>query len=165
MANLIQTRLYFCLRSCEYTKISSHRRIVQFHYKDMQFHDQQSSILHNAPDSEFFDTWADTLFVDIQKNSVQGEYSTMEATGVPDGDPVVAAAHMYLHLRSHDACPNTPICIYFTYTIPHSVNSRPITALLRLDATKIGCQTLVFKPRKNSIHSLRSGGSHDLPPY
>ena len=86
----------------------------------------------------------------------------MEVTGVPNGDPAVTAARSYLCLRSHDASLDMSICTYFTHTTPHSVNSRQITALLRLHATKIGYQTLGFYPHKIGTHSLYPGGDTDL---
>ena len=162
LADLIQIALFFCLRSCEYTKTNSHRRTVQFRYKDMQFHDSRGIIPHDAPDAEFLAAWAVTLFLDTQKNSVRGESSTMEATGLTNGDPVVAAAHRYLHLRRHNAPPETPICTYYTQAIPCSVNSRQVTALLRATATKIGFHALGFYPHEIGTHSLRSGGAMTL---
>ena len=86
----------------------------------------------------------------------------MEATSDEFGDLVVAAAHRYLHLRRNNAPPDTPICTYYTNNSPQSVNSRQITALLRLHATKIGFQTLGFHPHEIGTHSLRSGGAMTL---
>lgn len=162
MACLILIALFFCLRSCEYTKTSSHRRTVQFRYKDMQFHDAQGIIPHDAPDEVFLAAWAVTLFLDTQKNCVRGESSTMEATGIPFGCPVVASAHRYLHLRQHNAPPDIPICTYYVNGSPRCVNSRQITALLRLHAAKIGFQKLGFYPHEIGTHSLRSGGAMTL---
>ena len=117
MADLIQLGLYFCLRYYEYTQTSSHCRTVQFRYKDMQFHAQRDILPQDEPVSEFLATWSDTFFLDTQKNLVRGEYLTMEATGVPNGDPPVAVAHRYFHLRHHDTSLDTPNFTYFNHTL------------------------------------------------
>ena len=155
---------FFCLCSFEYTKTASHRRTVQFRLKDLQIHDKHSITPHDAPDHIFLSTKAITLSLDTQKNSVRGESSSMEATGVLHGDPVSAAARRYLHLRANHAPPNTPICSYYpTISLsPQPIKSRQITSLLRLHAAKIGFQRLGFYPHEIGTHSLRSGGTMTL---
>ena len=91
-ADLIVLALFFCLRSCEYTKNNSHRRTTQFRFRDMQFHDDDGVIPAKAPAKVFLDASTVTLYIDTQKNCVRGESCTMEATGLPHGDPVPAAA-------------------------------------------------------------------------
>ena len=163
-ADLIVIALYFCLRSCEYSKTPSHRRTTQFCYKDMQFHNADGVIPQDAPDHVFLAATAVTFFLDTQKNCVRGESSTMEASGLLHGCPVVAAARRFIHLRSHNADPDLPICSYHTSpkSAPTSISSRHITATLRLEATKIGFQTLGFHPHEIGSHSLRSGGAMTL---
>ena len=53
LADLTQIALFFCLRSCEYTQTNSHRRTVQFRFKDMQFHDKDGVISQEAPAKVF----------------------------------------------------------------------------------------------------------------
>ena len=163
-ADLIIIALYFCLRSCEYSKTHSHRRTTQFRLKDMQFHNAAGVIPQDAPAKVLLAALAVTLFLDTQKNCVRGESTTMEATGLLNGCPVTAAARRYIHLRDHGAVPNAPICSYYTSprTPPSSISSRHITATLRLEATKIGFQTLGFYPHEIGSHSLRSGGAMTL---
>ena len=156
--------LFFCLRSCEYTKTSSHKRTVQFRFRDLQFHDDQGVIPFDAPDARFLAALAVTLFLDTQKNSVRGESSTMEATGLPHGDPVVAAAQRFLHLRHHQAPLDTPICTYYatSVTAASSVTGREITSTLRHCAAKMGYQRMGLYPHEIGSHSLRSGGAMTL---
>ena len=91
-ADLVVLALFFCLRSCEYTKIHSHRCTTQFRFCDIQFHDDGGVIPSQAPAKVFLATTAVTLYLDTQKNCVRGESCTMEATGLPHGDAVTAAA-------------------------------------------------------------------------
>ena len=71
---------------------------VQFRFKDMQFHDKEGVIPHDAPTKVFLQAQTVTLFLDTQKNSVRGKYTTMEATNLKHGNTVSAAAWRFLHL-------------------------------------------------------------------
>ena len=163
-ADLIQIGLFFCLRSCEYTKTQSHRRTTQFRFRDMQFHNAAGVIPANASDKTFLEAWATTLFLDTQKNGVRGESTSMEATGLRHGDAVRASACRFIHLRDNGAAPNTPICTYYPShgSTPSSIPSRHITSTLRIAAKKLGFQKLGFFPHEIGSHSLRSGGAMTL---
>ena len=87
-ADLIQIALFFCLRSCEYTKTNSHRWTFQFILKYMQFHEKEGFIPHDAPAKVFLQVRAVTLFLDMQKNSARSESTTMEATDPKHRNPV-----------------------------------------------------------------------------
>ena len=163
-SDLIIIALFFCLRSCEYSKTNSHRRTTQFCFRDMQLHDINGVIPRDAPDATILAATSVTLFLDTQKNCVRGESTSMESTGLDHGDAVTAAARRFLHLRSHDADLDTPLCTYYTTPggPPSSVSSRHITATLRIEAKKIGFQKLGFYPHEIGSHSLRSGGAMTL---
>ena len=131
---MIQIGLYFCLRSCEYTKTNSHRRTTQFRLRDMQFQDTQGTIPFDAPDSHFLQALVVTLFLDTQKNSVRGESISMENTCLPLGYPVMACARRFLHLRGHDAYSNTPMCVYSSLRARRENVSPLLTWWLFLDS-------------------------------
>ena len=80
--NFIQIGLFFCLRSCKYTKAASHRHTTQFWFRDTQFHNTAGVIPGDALDQTFLDAWATTLFLDTQKNCVQVESTSMESTSL-----------------------------------------------------------------------------------
>ena len=88
----------------------------------------------------------------------------MEATGLPHGDAVSAAARRFIHLRSNNADLDTPICTYYTShgSTPSSIPSRHITATLCTTAIKLGFQKLGFYSHEIGSHSLRSGGAMTL---
>ena len=90
--DIIQTALFLCLRSCEYTKTQSHRRIVQFRLQDMQFNDAGGVVSQDVPDKHFFCARDFTLSLNTHKNFVQGESTTMEATNLEHGNPVSSDA-------------------------------------------------------------------------
>ena len=162
--DLIVIALFFCLRSCEYTKTNSHRRTTQFRMRDMQFQDAEGVIPWNAPDAQFLAALAMTLFLDTQKNCVRGESCTHEATGLLHGDAVTAGARRFLHLRSHNAPPDTPICVYYEApgAAQKSVTGSHIVKHLRETARAIGFKKLGFYAHEIGSHSLRSGGAMTL---
>ena len=134
LADLVQIGLYFCLRSCEYTKTNSHRRTTQFCLRDMQFQDTRGSIPFDAPDSRFLLALVVTLFLETQKNSVSCKSISMENTCLPSGCPVTACARRFLHLRGHDADLNTPMCVYFERKVAEGNLSPILTWWIFLDS-------------------------------
>ena len=155
-ADLIVLALFFCLRLCEYKKTNSQHRTTQFRFRDMQFHDDDSVIPAKAPAKVFIAVSAVTLYLDTQKNCVRGESCTIEATGLPHGYPVTAAARCYLHLRLHDALTNTPICNYYVApgAAQNLVTGSNIVFHLLVTACKIGFQRLGFHAHEIGSHSL-----------
>ena len=113
LADLVQIGLYFCLRSCEYTKTNSHRRTTQFRLRDIQFQDAYGAISFDALASRFLNALVVTFFLDTQKNSVRGESISMENTHLILGCPVVAFARRFLDLRDNNADLDMPMCVYF----------------------------------------------------
>ena len=146
-ADLIQISLFFCLWLCEYTKINLHRRRVQFRIKDLQFNYAYRFIPHDSSSNTFLCDGDITLFLDIQKNSVRGESTTMEAINLAHGDTISAVDLRFLHLFSHHAKPDTTICFYFptkgalykrvtrTHIVPSSASMPPILASNALGST------------------------------
>ena len=88
----------------------------------------------------------------------------MEATGLPHGDPITAAARRYLRLGLYDAPPNTPICAYYVAlgAAQKLVTGSNIVFHLCSPARKIGFQRLGFQAHDIGSHSLRSGGAMTL---
>ena len=88
----------------------------------------------------------------------------MENTYLPSGCPVTACARRFIHLCSHDADLNTPMCVYFERKGAEgkSVTASHLVALLRLWTSKIGYARLGFHPHEIGSHSLCSGGAMPL---
>ena len=141
-----------------------HRRTKQFRLHYMQFQDTGGTLPFDAPDSRFLQALVVNFFLDTQKNSVRGESISMENTCLPSGCPVTACARRFLHLRSHDADLNTPMCVYFECRGAEgkSVTTSHLVALLRIWTSKIGYARLGFHPHEIGSHSLRSGGAMTL---
>ena len=110
LGDLIHIALYFCLRSCEYTKTNSHKRTTQFHFRDLQFHDASDILPFDAPVLRIRQATAVTFYLDTPKKYIRRESITMEETGITFGCGVGAAAECFLHLRLHCVDLYTPVC-------------------------------------------------------
>ena len=101
--------MYFCLRSCGYTKTNLHQRTTQFRLRDIQFQNACGTLPLDTPTSRFLNlnVLVVTLFLDTKKNSVRIESISMELTRLLFGYPVVACA------RNNDADLDTPVCVHF----------------------------------------------------
>ena len=88
----------------------------------------------------------------------------MEAKNLKHRNPVLAVARCFLHLRQHNADPDSPICSYFPAKgmPPKSVTSTNIVSLLCLDAANIGFRCLGFYPHYIGSRFICSGGSITL---
>ena len=80
---------------------------------------------------------------------------------MPHGDPVAAEVRRYLHLRHHEAPPNTAMC---SDDVAPGAAQKLVTGSnrvfhLRANARKIGFQRLRFHAHEIVSHSLRSGGT------
>ena len=77
----------------------------------MHYYEKEGAIPHDAPAKVFLQARVVTLFLDTRKNSIQSKSTTMEATDLEQGNPVsaAAAAWSFLHLRQHNAEPDTTI--------------------------------------------------------
>ena len=148
MADLLFIDILFSLRSCEYTKTNSHRRMTQFRFRDMQFHDGNGVIPPDADAYVFLAALAITLFLDTQNNCLHGESSTMDSTCPLRGDPIPACAWRYLHLRNNNVLPNTPYYDYYVLVdaAPKSVTVSNTVELLRAAAKRFDFQRIGFFP-------------------
>ena len=70
--DFIHIGLFFCLRSCEYTKTHFHRRTTQFRFQDIQFHNAAGVIPADDCDKIFLEAWATTLFLYTKKTVCTG---------------------------------------------------------------------------------------------
>ena len=148
MADLLVNALFFCLCSCDYTKTNLHCRTTQFRFQDMQFHDANGVIPRDAVANVFLEASAVTLFLDTQNNCVSGKSSTMETTGLLNGELAPACSRLYLHLQKSNPPTDTPICTYYVSmgAAPKYVMGTNIVELLGATAQYIGFQRIEFSP-------------------
>jgi hypothetical protein len=101
-----------------------------------------------------------TLRFTRQKNSVENEVVGHARSGHNSICPVLAAVRRALHLRQHNAPPNTPLCTAFN-PIQTSVTSALLTSHLRRAAAAMFHLT-GFAPSDISARALRAGGAMAL---
>ena len=144
LGDLIHIVLYFCLRSCEYTKTNSHKCTTQFQFRYLKFHDSIGILPFDSPVLLIRRTTAVTLYLNTQKNYVPWEPINMEATGIYFGCAVGAAAERFLNLRLHCMDLDTPIFTHFSSgrSEGSSVPSLHLVAILHFWAGHIGFDNL-----------------------
>ena len=76
LAYLVQIGLYFCLRSCDYTKTNSYRRTTQFLLRDIQFQDSHGTISFDTLDSCFLNALVVTTHRKILSGEIQFSWRT-----------------------------------------------------------------------------------------
>jgi hypothetical protein len=101
-----------------------------------------------------------TLRFTRQKNGVENEIVGHAKSGHTSICPVLAAVRRTLHLRHHNAPPNTPLCTVYTPALS-PITSNLLTSHLRRAATALFHIT-GFAPSDISARALRAGGAMAL---
>ena len=87
----------------------------------MQFHNAVGVIPGDTTDKEFLDARATALFLNIQKDYVRCESTTMETTGLKHADAVSAAARRFMTPPfAHTILPMAPPSLPFQAVISHA---------------------------------------------
>ena len=133
-----------------------------FQLKDVQLHVGNRRLnLETCSDAEILSATFASLTFDKQKNSVQCEVIGQATSGDPNLCPVRALGRRILHLRSHNAPPNTPLATAYTVTGLERVRPSDITSALRLAVDFLG-PALGFLPGDVSARCLRAAGANAL---
>ena len=158
------TAFFFLLRPGEYTSTPSDTK--PFHLCDVQLFIGMARLdLLSASDADLNAATFTSYTFTNQKNGVRGEVIGLGRSGSPLACPVLATVRRLLHLRAHNASPNTPLATYYRTshgrTTRHPVTPPDITAILRMSVHALG-PTLGFLPSDITARSLRAGGAMAL---
>lgn len=162
VADMIAVAFFFLLRPGEYTGSSSES--APFRLADVQlFHGQLRLDLATATDAALLSATFASLTFTTQKNGVLGEVVGLAHSGNPQFSPTICLARRVIHLRQHNAPPNTPLASYWNATSHTLVPLKPadITATLRMICTLLGPQ-FGFNSKDISARSLRASGAMAL---
>jgi hypothetical protein len=160
IADMICIAFFFLLRPGEYAISSSES--TPFELKDVQlFRGQRRLVLQTATDAEILSATFASLTFDKQKNAVRGEVIGHAASGALDLCPTRALARRLLHLRRHNAPPNTPLAHAYTTRGVKPIKPDIITKTLRLAVTYLG-PSLGFTANDVSARCLRAAGANAL---
>ena len=160
IADMICVAFFFLLRPGEYAISASES--TPFELKDVQlFLGRRRLDLSNASEAELSTATFASLTFDRQKNAVRGEVIGHAPSGDANLCAVRALARRVLHLRAHNAPPNTPLASAYTANGLESVKPKHITDALRLAVTFLG-PSLGFLASDVSARCLRAAGANAL---
>ena len=159
-ADLVVLVFYFCLRSCEYLKCTSHGRTVQLRpLIDFLFFAGDTLLPQDAPIRWFEHVNQIVLTLDNQNNAIRGETVSQFRSKCPVACPVRAGVNIFLCQQEHGCDPTTTVSDYPTPQGLCSVSAAIVITLLRAKCKRVGAARLGFAPEDIVTHSLRSGGA------
>ena len=165
--DLTVAAFYWLLRPAEYLFVSDEpeSRSQAFRLRDVAF--VIDGQVHHAPSAPLNDLndvnriTAATLTFNDQKNAVRGEQIGHRATNDPDLCPCKALGRIVLHLRQHNAPPDTPLYTVYANNTTSAIRPAFITNGIR-HAAKHLQPTTGIDPYLLSARSLRPGGATAL---
>ncbi|GFH55146.1 hypothetical protein CTEN210_11622 [Chaetoceros tenuissimus] len=161
-ADMIIIAFFFLLRPGEYSY--SNTDSDPFLLADVQFWigHQRLNTMTATPTQLRQATFVSLTFT-TQKNGVRGEVIGLSCSGEFYLCPVKALARRVIHLKQHNAAPNTPLCTYFCQERQRLVHVCPsdITNTLRTNVAALG-PALGFLPSDVSARCLRAAGANAL---
>ena len=161
IADMITLAFFFLLRPGEYTDSPSDTK--PFHLQDVQISvGSQRLNLQTATDAQLQSATFVSLTFTEQKNGVRGEVIGLGRSGNPNLCPVCALVRRVLHLRQHNAAPNTPLARVHNGTRWTKVSPTMITRTLRDAVRYLSPASLGFLPTDVSARCLRAAGANAL---
>ena len=160
-ADMITLAFFFLLRPGEYTDSASDSK--PFHLQDVQLSvGAQRLNTNTATDAQLRTATFVTLTFTEQKNGVRGEVIGLGRSGNPNLCPVNALTRRILHLRQHNAAPNTPLARVHNGNRWVKITPAMITRTLRAAVTFLSPAHLGFLPSDVSARCLRAAGANAL---
>lgn len=160
MANMIWVGFFFLCRPGEYTAAAEGSRPFRFCDVDL-FLGARRLDLRTAPEADLLTATSTGLTFTMQKNCRPGEVVAQTASGDAHACCVRSIARQIIHLRSHNAPANTPLCSYFAHGQWYVITPTQITNALRASACILG-PSLGLDPLDISARSLRAAGAMAL---
>ena len=162
IADMIAIAFFFLLRPGEYTGTGTES--TPFRLADVQlFQGPVRLDLSTASDTALLAATFASLTFTTQKNGVRGEVIGLAHSGNPQFSPTICIARRVIHLRQHNAPPETPLAsVYDTRSRSFKpVKAADITAAIKLACTAMG-PIFGFSPADVSARSLRASGAMAL---
>lgn len=160
ISDMIAIAFFFLLRPGEYTASKSDTQPFDFKSVQLFIGDHRLNLLTASIPTLLSATFASLTF-ERQKNGVEGEVIGLAKSGDPYLCPVKAIARRIIHLRQHNAQPNTPLATVYTNNRTASITPTMITTTLRHHVSLIG-PTLGFLPSDVTVRCLRAAGANAL---
>lgn len=161
-ADMIGLAFFFLLRPGEYTATKSES--TPFELKDVQLWMGRVRLdLTTATDAQILAATFGSLTFDKQKHAIRGEVMGHSRSGDADLCPLKCLARRVIHLRAHNAAPNTPLATAFLPSgVTVGLKPADVTDTLRLAVRYLGASALGFLPSDISARALRAAGANAL---
>ena len=160
ISNLITIGFYFCLSSCEYTKCTGHRWMVQFRpLMDFVFFVRDFILPGDAPAKHFRQAAQIVITLNNQKNTIRGKTISHFCSESATACPFKAGIEIFPRLQEQGCDPTTPISDYPSNHGFRSVNASNIIAVIRAKCLQVGAAILGIALDDVGTHSIHSGGA------
>jgi hypothetical protein len=160
IADMVALAFFFLLRPGEYTGTKS--ETTPFRVQDVQLWiGRQRLDITTASDADIASATFCSLTFTSQKNGVRGEVIGLGRSGDSQLCPVRSVTRRVLHLRQHNAPPETPLATYFNGSKFVAVSPQAITTVLQ-QAVHVAGPSIGFLASDVSARSLRAGGAMAL---
>ena len=162
VADMIAIAFFFLLRPGKCAGSSTES--APFRLADVQlFQGPVRLDLETASDTALLSASFASLTFTTQKNGVRGEVIGLAHSGNPQFSPTLCIARRVIHLRRHNAPPETPLASVFIAQRQTFQPIKPsdITDVLRIACTAMGPR-FGFSPADISARSLRASGAMAL---
>ena len=163
ISNLCTGAIFFCMRSCEYTKVPDQedRKTKLLCVKNFRFFDDAYNIIdHNDPNLQHAKMVAITF--EDQKNRVKSDTVTNHRSGHQYLCPVIAWLKTIKRILSYPGSTgDTPINSFMLEGSNKisSITSKNILLVLRITVRQMQHLNLGFTEHEIGTHSIRSGGA------
>lgn len=159
MCELFIGAFFFAMRSCEYVKVSGHRKTKTLTVNNIRFFKKNKLINHNDPRLHLSDCVSITF--ELQKRDTKHDTITQHKSGDTLLCPVKIWAKIIRRLISYESTTkNTTVNTYMLSNNKlHCFSGPELLKRLRLAATSIGPDVLGFSADQIGLHSARSGAA------
>ena len=160
LADLDTGALFFCMRSCEYTRVpeANKMRTKLLTLKNFRFFKNNKEINHYSKqlaDSDFV-----SITFEMQKNNEKNDTVTQERNKDPLLCPVKAWARIIINIRKDcKASDSTPINVIRQDNKLYKISSKDNINFLRKTVSTMKDRNLGFDASEIGTHSIRSGGA------
>ena len=156
IANALIVGFFWLLRPGEYTYCSKYNHPIRLQDTTLQTRTGFANAV-SAPISTIPNSHGVVLNFPNQKNQRKNDPVTHGDTTDPVLSPVQAITRQVLHLREHNAPPQTPLYSYYQQGTLKQVTARDLTTALRSSCSAIGAK-FGLTPKDISVRALRNGG-------
>ena len=158
IAHLSIFAFFYACRSCEYSKVQGDRKTKTITIKNIRFFSLHKELSHDH--LHLANAERVTITFEDQKNDKKNVTIPHENNNNPVMNPVRALAATVQRILTYPGTSEeSTICTFYYNKKLTEITSNEILTAFRSNATKIGADTLGFKPEDIGTHSNRSAAA------